>query len=126
MNEQDREEKGGNQIQEPKRPESGNLEKTLEVTAWGLFFIWVGIAYLASMSFAVGLLGVGVITLGAQLARKYYKLKVEQFWIVVGLLLVISGLWELFGLKFQLVPILIIIAGLVILVTAYRGKLSKK
>ena len=124
MNDQESGEKIENRVEEQKPIKAGNLEKTLEVTAWGLFFIWVGIAYLAKMSFAIGLLGVGVITLGAQITRKYLKLKAERFWIIVGLLLVISGLWELFKLKLQLVPILIIIAGLVMLITAFRGRHS--
>ncbi|MFQ5868630.1 MAG: hypothetical protein ACE5JC_01885 [Candidatus Zixiibacteriota bacterium] len=31
---------------------------------WALFFIWVGIAFLAGFDIGVGLLGVGLITLG--------------------------------------------------------------
>ncbi len=38
------------------------IEHRIEATAWGLFFVWVGIAFLANVSDGIGLLGVGVIT----------------------------------------------------------------
>lgn len=97
-------------------------EKNIEATGWGLFFVWIGISFLAGFSFAVGLLGVGVITLGGQMARKVSNIKLEGFWVVVGILLIIGGIWELLKIEVQLVPILIIVAGLVILISVFRGK----
>lgn len=97
-------------------------DKNFEAVGWGLFFIWIGICFLASFSFAVALLGVGIITLGTQIARKLFNLKLEGFWVVVGLLFIIGGIWELFKIEVQLVPILIIIAGFVILFSVFGGK----
>ena len=45
------------------------LAKTAEAVAWGLFFVWIGVAFLTDIRWGVGFLGVGVITLGAQAAR---------------------------------------------------------
>jgi hypothetical protein len=92
----------------------------LDAAAWGLFFIWVGVALIAHIGWGLGLLGVGVITLGGQLARKYFSLTVERFWVVVGLLFVLGGVWELLGLQFSLVPILLIVAGVALLLSAMR------
>ena len=97
-------------------------EKNLEAGGWGLFFIWVGISILAGFSFAIGLLGVGIITLGVQLVRKFYNLKLEGFWFVVGILFILGGIWELLKIEVQLVPIIIIVAGIVILISVFKPK----
>lgn len=96
-------------------------EKNIAAVGWGLFFIWVGISLLAGFSFTIGLLGVGIITLGGQVARKLSNLKLEGFWVVVGLLFIIGGIWELFKIEIDLVPILIIVAGVVILISVIGG-----
>ena len=62
------------------------VEKNSEAVGRGIFFIWLGISFLAGFSFAVGLLGVGIITVGVQLVRKSYNPKLEGFWLVVGIL----------------------------------------
>ena len=97
-------------------------EKKLDAVGWGLFFVWIGISFLAGFTFAVGLLGVGVITLGMQLIRKFSNLKLDGFWIVVGLLFILGGIWEYLKIEFQLMPILIIVAGIVILISVFRAK----
>ncbi len=122
MNNQSLDEKSTRQTEDQIMTEKAALAKKLDVTGWGLFFIWIGIAFLANFGFAIGLLGVGIITLGGQVARKYFNLKAEGFWIVVGLLFVISGIWELLQIKFSLVPILIIVAGVVMLISALWDK----
>lgn len=43
--------------------------KKLAAVGWGLFFIWIGIAFLADVGWGMGLLGVGVIALGTQQPR---------------------------------------------------------
>ena len=105
-------------------PEERKLTEKVAAVGWALFFIWIGIAWLLKVGTGIGLLGVGIITLGAQAARKYFNLKLEGGWIVVGILLVVSGLWELFQVQqpLPLVPILIIIAGVALLISIVRGK----
>ncbi len=96
------------------------LAKKLDTAGWALFFIWVGIALLTDVGWGVGLLGVGVITLGEQAARRYFKLRLEGFWIVVGVLFVVGGVWQLFEVQLSLVPILLIVAGAALLVSILR------
>ncbi len=96
------------------------LAKKVDAAGWGLFFIWVGITFLASLGWGVGLLGVGIIILGVQLARKYLGLSIEGFSLAIGVIFLFGGLWELLGKAAPggLVPILFIIAGALLLLSA--------
>ena len=97
------------------------LHRRLEAAGWGLFFIWIGIALFGHVGWGVGLLGVGIITLGAQLARKCFALKWEGFWVAVGFLFVAGGIWKLFNVQLGLLPILCIVAGVALLVSTLIG-----
>ena len=101
------------------------IEHRIEATAWGLFFVWVGIAFLANVSDGIGLLGVGVITLGGQAVRSYFNLKLEGFWLIVGACFVLGGLWEYIDPGIALVPILLIIAGVAVLYSVWNKNRSK-
>jgi len=99
------------------------LARKLEAVGWGLVFIWMGIALFAHLGWGVGLLGVGIIILGTQAARKYFELKLEGFWVAVGFLFVAGGVWKLFNIQLGLLPILCIVAGIALLVaTLVRGR----
>jgi hypothetical protein len=99
-----------------------DIARWLDRVGWGLFFIWVGIAVLADVGWGIGLLGVGILALGEQWARKHYGLEIEAFWLIVGLLLVGLGGWELIETHLWLVAIVLIIAGIALVVSAVRGK----
>lgn len=94
--------------------------KKLDAAAWGLFFVWVGVALIASLGWGLGLVGIGIITLAAQLARRYFGLAVEGFWVVIGLLFVVGGAWDLFAVQANLVPIVLIVAGAALLLSTLR------
>jgi hypothetical protein len=102
------------------------VAKQIDATAWSLFFMWVGFAMLADLSWGVGLIGVGVITVGAQLARRMFHLAVEGFWLVVGILFLAGGLWERLAVRAEFVPVILIAAGAALLLSAlvnqYRGR----
>ncbi len=98
------------------------VARKLGAVGWSLFFIWIGVALLIKVDVGIGLLGVGVITLGAQAARKYFNLKLERFWVVVGFVFVIGGIWALFEPRLPLLPIVLIVAGLALLVSTFKGK----
>ena len=98
------------------------LHRKLDAAGWILFFIWTGIAFLTDIGWGPGLLGVGIITLGAQAARKYFGLKLEGFWIAVGFFFVAGGIWELYKIQFELWPILCVIAGIALLVPPLVGR----
>ena len=100
------------------------MGKRLDAAGWGLFFIWVGAALLLDLSRGVGLLGVAVIILLRQAARMYFALALEWFWIVVGLIFLVGGFWELYQVEVDLAPILLIVAGAALLISLFIRRKS--
>lgn len=102
------------------------LNQKLSALGWGVFFIWVGIAFLTGIGWGVGLLGVGIIILGGEMARKYLGLPVNWFWMTMGGLFVVWGACELLNIKFSnaFLPILSIAVGVAILVFVLRPRKS--
>ncbi len=108
--------------QELETAQMKKMERRLDALGWGLFFIWIGIAFLADVGWGWGLLGIGIIILGGQGTRTYSGLKLEGFGVVVGSLFFLGGIWELFNVKFDLTPIICIAAGVALLVSVLVGK----
>jgi hypothetical protein len=88
--------------------------------AWALFFIWLGLAFFTGVSFGVGMLGVGVITLAAQVARWALHLPLEVFWLGAGALFALGGAWSILNLALPFVPLVLLVVGAVLLVSALR------
>ena len=57
--------------QEFKTTQRKEVERKLDALGWGLFFTWIGVAILADVGWGVGLMGVGLIILGALAVREY-------------------------------------------------------
>lgn len=102
------------------------LENRIDAAGWGLFFIWVGAALLMDLSWGIGLVGVAVITLGGQVARRYFGIGIQAFWVVVGLLFLVGGFWELYKVDVSFGPILLIVAGGALLVSVFGRSRRKK
>ena len=98
------------------------MGKRLDAAGWGLFFIWVGVSLLLDLSWGVGLIGVAAVIFLGQAARNYYRLRLEKFWVVVGLLFLLGGIWELYQVQVGLMPILLIVAGSVLLLSLFRRR----
>jgi hypothetical protein len=96
--------------------------KKVEEVAWGLFFIWVGVVLLAELGWGVGLLGIGILVLGGQMARKQMALQLEIFWLVIGTFFVLGGIWNLLGIRVSLMPVVSLLAGIALLVSAFLAK----
>ena len=99
----------------------GNLASTMDTVGLGLFLIWIGIAFWLKLV-GWGLIGAGILALGDQAVRKCLGMKLEGPWVLVGALLVLSGIGEQFGTELPLAPILLIVAGIAILVSLLRQK----
>jgi hypothetical protein len=99
---------------------AATVNRRIDAAAWGLFFVWIGIALLANVGWGAALLGVGIITVGAQAARKQFGLAVEGFWVGVGVLFLLGGASALFGVQVGFVPLLLIVAGGALLLSALR------
>jgi hypothetical protein len=102
------------------KTDTSTISRRLDAVGWGSFFIWVGVALLAHLGWGFGLLGVGLVTLAVQVARRYLGLGAEPFWIVVGLLFLAGAIGELLAFQFNLLPVLLIVAGLGLLLSGVR------
>jgi len=57
------------------------------------------------------LIGTGVIILGLMCVRYLYGIKVNVFWLVLGIVALAFGISDVFGLNIPVLPILLIIIG---------------
>ncbi len=97
-----------------KLPESSDQHersRQINSVAWAVFFIWVGVVMLAGLAWAWFLVGVGILILGAQIMRQQRNLEIETFGVIVGLIVLATGGWELFALPWPLMPIILIGLG---------------
>lgn len=81
-------------------PEKAALNKRLENIGWGLFLIMLGgFALVPDETVPKGLwsIGVGVIMLGLNATRYYYKIKMSGFTTFLGVVSLVSGILELIG-----------------------------
>jgi hypothetical protein len=91
---------------------SPGLPQRIDATAWGAFFLWVGCTLLIHISWGAALLGAGIIALGAQLARRICGLRIDRWWLVVGVLLTLFGSLRLLDLRVDVMPFLFVAAGI--------------
>lgn len=103
--------------------------QAFDTIGWGLFFVWVGIALLVDVGWGVGLVGVGIIALAPQAARVSVGLPVERMWLVMAILFVVAGAWELLKVGLGQVPIpggllsiLSIVVGIALVGSAFLRK----
>jgi hypothetical protein len=90
------------------------LNKRLESIAWAFFLIMIGgIGLVPKEQVPEGVwsIGVGLIMLGLNAARYYYKIKMSSFTIVLGILALLTGAGELLGVDLPGLAILLILIG---------------
>jgi hypothetical protein len=93
---------------------------------WGLFFIWIGAAFLADIGWPACVLGVGLIAIGVQVARVYLGgQRIEAFVLAMGIAMVAWGGWQMVGGLFGLaripgglMPVVFIALGVTLVVRA--------
>jgi len=98
--------------------DEGIAPHRLNAIGSGLFFMWIGVVLFAHFGWGIGLLGVGVLMLGGQGVRTLMGLKLVTLWGDVGVLFVLGGVWDLLSFRVRLAPILCILAGLFLVVSA--------
>jgi hypothetical protein len=95
-------------------PEKAALNKNLERIAWGFFLIMLGgFMFLPKDQVPEGLwsIGVGVIMLGLNAARYFNQIRMSGFTTVLGILSVVGGVVQLFGVTGVEGAFLLIILG---------------
>ncbi len=104
------------------RPHGGTHDQ-IDAISWGLFFIWMGVGWLVDVGWGAWFIGVGLITLAAEAAHVVVGgIKPDLFWTIVGLLFLLGGVWVLFDIQFEFVPIVVIAAGIVVILSALRSR----
>lgn len=105
------------------------LRGNLEAFGWGLFMIWAGTAIFLDLGWGWGLLGVGIIALGMQAARRYLGFGIDLFGLMMGVAFTLWGIWELAGdrlgpgrMPIGLLPTLCIVVGAVLVGVALLRK----
>jgi hypothetical protein len=96
--------------------------RRFDALGWGLFFVWFGIAWLADVGLGIGFLGIAVITLGVQALRPTYGVRVEGFWVLVGIGFAVAGFWQWLDMQLPLAPFLLIVVGLAFIVGILRPR----
>jgi hypothetical protein len=104
--------------------QKGDLAHKLSGVGWALFFIWIGLSFLLNFGAAISLLGIGVIILGIQSIRKFMNLDYEKFWLVIGSLFLLGGLGRVLEVKIPIIPIVLILAGIIMLYSMFKKKHS--
>lgn len=94
------------------------LNRRLDEIGWGLFFLMTGGLLLAPQKIPDGtwLIGVGIIMLGINGARRLYGIPISLFTVVVGIVAVAAGVGDFLGLKLPLFAALFILIGAGIIV----------
>ena len=100
------------------------LDKRYEAIAWGAGFIWVGIlGLIPGEQNSIGVLSIGLILLGLNLARYLSKIPTNGFTTVLGILTSGLGLVVLLRpvlniprFEVDFFPLLLIVIGLYILI----------
>ncbi len=106
-------------------PEKAALNKRLETVGWGLFLIMLGGFSLVpdeTIPKGVWSIGVGLIMLGLNLARYYYKIRMSGFTTVLGIIALLGGLLQLFGVASVEGAMLLIILGAYLLLKPWFDK----
>lgn len=90
------------------------FNKRLETAAWGLFLIMMGgFMFVPETTLKKGVwsIGVGLIMLGLNAIRYHYQIRMSGFTTVLGILAVVGGILELFGMMEVEGAFLLIILG---------------
>ncbi len=95
--------------------------EAVERYAWGLLLVWVGAVLLLHWGWGVGLVGAGAIVLAAHAWRGHLGLRLDLWGVVFGVMLLVCGVWTLFEVPIELVPLLAIAAGIGLLVSTRRA-----
>ena len=114
--------------QDEKKKEKTRLEQRLDAIGWGLFLIMIGGLWMVPEGFlpeGTWLIGTGIIIFGLTYVRYRKSLPVSGFWIVMGIIAVLFGIGEVFGIDLPVFPILLVIIGLSMVLKPFLQKKNK-
>ena len=105
------------------------MNRHFDAIAWGAIFIWWGITELFnSLPDGIGIIGIGLILIGVNIARSLNGVPTSRFSTALGILALVWGGLELAGVLLNLpfeIPvfaIVLIVLGVIILAPELTGK----
>jgi hypothetical protein len=98
------------------------MSRNYEAIAWGALFIWWGITELfSSLPDGIGVMGIGLILIGVNVARMINGIPISRFTTTLGILALVWGGLELAGVVLSLpfeLPVfaitLIVLGGIIL------------
>jgi hypothetical protein len=111
--------------------EKSTKNKVLDAAAWGIFIVILGAGWLTSIYYQIETgvyiaLGVGIILIALNVARRVTGITVSKFSLFIGLLaLALSGSGML-GYALPFIPTLVVLIGLFIVAEAVQRVTTKK
>jgi hypothetical protein len=90
------------------------LERRLDVVAWALFFIMLGVLGFVPHEVApqgLWLVGAGLILLGVSAVRYATGLRLSVFVVVLGVIALVIGGSEALGFGLPVLPLILLIIG---------------
>ena len=118
-----------NQLTKDIKEQKRKLDQRIESIGWALFFIWSGVLLIAPDGYfpeGSWLIGTGLIIVVSMGIRYLYGIKIDGFWMVLGLLALSFGISRFFRLNLSVFPVFLIIIGVVIVYIALFRKIDYK
>jgi hypothetical protein len=108
-----------------------NRNVALTSLAWGIFFVWIGLSWIASEYYGVSMeayvaLGVGIILIGLNAARAGFGMKLSKFSLFIGIIALIFGGTVMAGFKPPLWQTILVLIGLFIIAEAVSSLIKSK
>ncbi|MCS7114278.1 MAG: hypothetical protein RMJ03_03965 [Nitrososphaerota archaeon] len=108
-----------------------NKNVALTSLAWGVFFVWIGLSWIASEYYKVPMgtyaaLGVGIILIGLNAARTFLGLKPSKFSLFIGMVALAFGGASLIGFELPLWQTILVLIGLFIIAEAVASLVRAK
>jgi len=103
-----------------------NRNVALTSLAWGLFFVLIGLSWIASEYYKISVvpyvaLGAGIILIGMNLARTGLGMRLSKFSLFIGIVAFAFGGVALMGYELPLFETIIVLIGLFIIAEAARS-----
>jgi hypothetical protein len=105
--------------------------KIFDAIAWGAFIILLGIGWLASIYYQIDTgvyiaLGVGLILIVLNVARRVAGVTISKFSLFIGMLVLALSGSGMLGYALPFIPTLIVLIGLFIVAEAMQKTLNKR
>ena len=101
---------------------NSTFSRSIDTIGWASFFVWVGIALLANLSWTVALVGTATIILAVQAILFARGERLDVFMLALGVVVLIGAVTDVYGSIWSLFPALLIVIGIAMFADTLRGR----